>query len=161
MYEKVLFKLNEFCLKNKIEYAVTGTCALELLGIPSSFCPKGVDIVIYHPTDDTIARLKELEDLSGLKEAKYPDSICYSFLVRDVKVNAIVDPTSSYEDMRRDTTTLHIIDNEHAKHHLISVHLVWKAWAAKIKLGRAKDVTYVVDVINHLSAITDAKTHNA
>lgn len=33
---EILFKLNEFCAANKIEYMVTGTVALALLGVPSN-----------------------------------------------------------------------------------------------------------------------------
>lgn len=160
MYEKVLFRLNEYCVKNKIEYAVTGTCALDLLGVPSSFCPKDVDIVIYHPTDTIIAKLKELEDFSGFEKAEYPDVVCYSFLVKGVKVNAMIDSLSSYDDIARDTVSLSVTDEKRAKHHLLSVHSVWKAWALKMKLGRAKDISYALDIIHTLSTITGVKTHN-
>ena len=160
MYEKVLFRLNEYCVKNKIEYAVTGTCALDLLGVPSSFCPKDVDIVIYHPNDSIISKLKELEDFSGFEKAEYPDTVCYSFLVKGVKVNAIIDSLSSYDDIARDTVSLSVTDEKRAKHHLISVHSVWKAWASKMKLGRPKDISYALDIIHTLSTITGVKTYN-
>lgn len=151
MYEKVLFRLNEYCVKHKIEYAVTGTCALDLLGVPSSSCPKDVDIVIYHPNDSIISKLKELEDFSGLEKAEYPDVVCYSFLVKGVKVNAMIDSASSYDDITHDTVTLRVTDEKCAKHHLLSVHSVWKAWGLKMKLGRAKDMSYALDIIHILS----------
>lgn len=34
--KEALFKLNDFCNANRIEYMVTGTTALAMLGIPSN-----------------------------------------------------------------------------------------------------------------------------
>ena len=58
-----LFKLDTFLEKNKIEYAVTGTCALSLLGVPSNSRPKDIDIKIYHADERIINKLKELDFL--------------------------------------------------------------------------------------------------
>lgn len=34
--KEALFKLDDFCRVNKIEYMVTGTTALDMLGVPSN-----------------------------------------------------------------------------------------------------------------------------
>lgn len=34
--KEILFKLNDFCNANRIEYMVTGTTALAMLGVPSN-----------------------------------------------------------------------------------------------------------------------------
>lgn len=34
--KEALFKLNDFCNANRIEYMVTGTTALAMLGVPSN-----------------------------------------------------------------------------------------------------------------------------
>lgn len=40
--KEALFKLNDFCNANRIEYMVTGTTALAMLGVPSN--PQDIDI---------------------------------------------------------------------------------------------------------------------
>lgn len=44
--KEALFKLNDFCNANRIEYIVTGTTALAMLGVPSN--PQDIDIKVFH-----------------------------------------------------------------------------------------------------------------
>lgn len=44
--KEALFKLNDFCNANRIEYMVTGTTALAMLGVPSN--PQDIDIKVFH-----------------------------------------------------------------------------------------------------------------
>lgn len=46
-----------------------------------------------------------------------------------------------------------IIEESHAKHHLINVQLVALALKDKMKLGRDKDKTYVLDLIANLASL--------
>lgn len=41
--KEALSKLNDFCNANRIEYMVTGTTALAMLGVPSN--PQDIDII--------------------------------------------------------------------------------------------------------------------
>lgn len=43
--KEALFKLNDFCIANRIEYMVTGTTALAMLGVPSN--PQDIDIKCF------------------------------------------------------------------------------------------------------------------
>lgn len=145
-----LFKLDTFCNKNKIEYAVTGTCALSLLGVPSNSCPNDLDIKIYHADERIINKLKELDFLhSG--PSVYEGSTTFTFSVAGVKVNAMLNINSRYEDMDQELITIDLIDNKAKCHHLISVQTMQYAWADKMKLGRTKDVAYAMEVINCLT----------
>lgn len=144
-----LFKLDDFCNKNKIEYAVTGTCALALLGVPSSSSPENIDIKVYHANEDVIKKLKELDFLYG------DSSVCegpttFTFSIAGVKVNAMLD-NSGYGNMNDELIIIKMADNIAARWHAISVQTMQYAWAAKMKLGRIKDVAYAMEVINCLT----------
>lgn len=145
-----LFKLDDFCNKNKIEYAVTGTCALSLLGVPSNSYPNDLDIKVYHANENTLNKLKELDFLHS-NSSIYEGSTTFTFSVAGVKVNAMLDNTSDYNDMDRELIDINVVSNIATERRLISVQTMQYAWAAKMKLGRTKDVAYAMEVINCLT----------
>lgn len=148
--KEALFRLDTFLEKNKIEYAVTGTCALSLLGVPSNSRPKDIDIKIYHANENTIKKLSELNFLNG-KSVVYEGSTTYTFEVNGIKVNAMLDNESSYDDMDHELIGI-VLNNPVTKNrHWISIQTMQYAWAAKMKLGRTKDVAYAMEVINCLT----------
>lgn len=149
--KKALFKLNDFCNANRIEYMVTGTTALALLGVPSN--PQDIDIKVFHLKEEQEAKLKELQFLSDLGNENYEGSTCYSFVIGEVKINAIIDKTESYDEIMSKGVTLDIIEEPHAKHHLINVQLVALALKDKMKLRRDKDKTYMLNLIANLASL--------
>lgn len=144
---EILFKLNEFCAANKIEYMVTGTVALALLGVPSNFAPQNVDIKVFHLTEEQRNKLSELQFLAGLKNDNY-ESLCYSFFIDGIKINAIVDNTQDHDTIE---VSLSLQDKKHAKYHMIGVQRVEYALIDKMKLGRAKDYKYIQNLIHILT----------
>lgn len=151
--KEALFKLNDFCNANRIEYMVTGTTALAMLGVPSN--PQDIDIKVFHLKEEQEAKLKELQFLSGLDKENYEGG-CYSFMIGGVKINAIIDKTESYDEIISKGVVLDIIDiieESHAKHHLINVQLVALALKDKMKLRRDKDKTYMLDLIANLASL--------
>ena len=146
---EILFKLNEFCAANKIEYMVTGTVALALLGVPSNFAPQDVDIKVFHLTEEQRNKLSELQFLAGLKNDNY-ESLCYSFFIDGIKINAIVDNTQDYDTILDMEVSLSLQDKKHAKHHIIGVQKVEYAFIDKMKLGRVKDYKYIQNLIHIL-----------
>lgn len=147
---EILFKLNEFCAANKIEYMVTGTVALALLGVPSNFAPQDVDIKVFHLTEEQRNKLSELQFLAGLKNDNY-ESPCYSFFIDGIKINAIVDNTQDYNTILDMEVSLSLQDKKHAKHHIIGVQKVEYALIDKMKLGRVKDYKYIQNLIHILT----------
>jgi hypothetical protein len=147
---EILFKLNEFCAANKIEYMVTGTVALALLGVPSNFAPQDVDIKVFHLTEEQRNKLSELQFLAGLKNDNY-ESLCYSFFIDGIKINAIVDNTQDYDTILDMEVSLSLQDKKHAKHHIIGVQKVEYALIDKMKLGRVKDYKYIQNLIHILT----------
>lgn len=147
---EILFKLNEFCTANKIEYMVTGTVALALLGVPSNFAPQDVDIKVFHLTEEQRNKLSELQFLAGLKNDNY-ESLCYSFFIDGIKINAIVDNTQDYDTILDMEVNLSLQDKKHAKHHIIGVQKVEYALIDKMKLGRVKDYKYIQNLIHILT----------
>lgn len=149
--KEALFKLNDFCNANKIEYMVTGTTALDMLGVPSN--PQDIDIKVFHLKEEQKAKLKELQFLSGLGNENYEESTCYSFVIGGVKINAIIDKTESYDEIVSKGVVLDVIDESHARHHLIGVQLVALALKDKMKLRRNKDKTYMLNLIANLASL--------
>lgn len=147
---EILFKLNEFCAANKIEYTVTGTVALALLGVPSNFAPQDVDIKVFHLTEEQRNKLSELQFLAGLKNDNY-ESLCYSFFIDGIKINAIVDNTQDYDTILDMEVSLSLQDKKHVKHHIIGVQKVEYALIDKMKLGRVKDYKYIQNLIHILT----------
>lgn len=64
-------------------------------------------------------KIKELQFLSGFENENYEGGECYSFVIGGVKINAIIDKTESYDEIISKEVVLGIIDEPHAKHHLI------------------------------------------
>lgn len=148
--KEALFKLNDFCNVNRIEYMVTGTTALAMLGVPSN--PQDIDIKVFHLKEEQKAKLKELQFLSGLDKENYEGG-CYSFMIGGIKINAIIDKTESYDEIISKEVVLDIIDEFHAKHHLIGVQLVVLALKDKMRLRRDKDKTYMLNLIANLASL--------
>ena len=149
--KEALFKLDDFCKVNKIEYMVTGTTALDMLGVPSN--PQDIDIKVFHLKEEQEAKLKELQFLSDLGNENYEESTCYSFVIGGVKINAIIDKTESYDEIISKEVVLDIIEESHAKHHLIGVQLVALALKDKMKLRRCKDKEYMLNLIANLASL--------
>lgn len=147
---EILFKLNEFCAANKIEYMVTGTVALALLGVPSNFAPQDVDIKVFHLTEEQRNKLSELQFLAGLNNDNYKD-LCYSFFIDGVKINAIIDNTQDYDTIFSMEVNLSLQDEKRAKYHKIGVQKVEYALIDKMKLGRTKDYEYMQNLIHILT----------
>lgn len=148
--KEALFKLDDFCNANKIEYMVTGTVALAMLGVPSN--PNDIDIKVFHLKEEQEAKLKELQFLSGLGKENYEGG-CYSFMIGGIKINALVDNTESYDEILSQEVTLSMLDETCAKHHLIGVQLVALALKDKMKLRRDKDKTYMLNLIANLASL--------
>lgn len=151
MNKFALFKLNEFCAANSIEYAVTGSTALSLLGVPTNLVPQDIDIKVSRLTEEQAKKLKELQLLSGLEDEKYDDGRCFSFTVCSIKINVLCDYTNGNSDNQ--TVSISLIDEEHKKHHIIKVQLVKHALTDKMKLNRPKDKTYLIDLIKNLTSL--------
>lgn len=149
--KEALFKLDDFCNVNRIEYMVTGTTALDMLGVPSN--PQDIDIKVFHLKEEQKAKLKELQFLSDLGNENYEESTCYSFVIGGVKINAIIDKTESYDEIISKEVVLDIIEESHAKHHLIGVQLVALALKDKMKLRRCKDKEYMLNLIANLASL--------
>lgn len=148
--KEALFKLNDFCNANRIEYMVTGTTALAMLGVPPN--PQDIDIKVFHLKEEQEAKLKELQFLSGLDKENY-EGRCYSFMIGGIKINAIIDKTESYDEIISKEVVLDIIGESHAKHHLIGVQLVVLALKDKMKPRRDKDKTYMLNLIANLTSL--------
>ena len=149
--KEALFKLDDFCKVNRIEYMVTGTTALAMLGVPSN--PQDIDIKVFHLKEEQKAKLKELQFLSDLGNENYEESTCYTFVIGGVKINAIIDKTESYDEIISKEVVLDIIDESHARHHLIGIQLVALALKDKMKLGRCKDKEYMLNLIANFASL--------
>lgn len=150
---KALFKLAEFCNNNRIEYIVTGSMALDLLGLKlHGYTPNDIDIKVSNLTIDQRNKLLELQFLTCSDSKGYSDSKCFTFKVNDVKVNAIVDDTEDSQGV-----VIKLVDKETANHILVHIQFIEVAIAEKMKLGRDKDNRYMVDLIRSLASLLHNK----
>lgn len=148
--KEVLYKLDDFCTANKIEYMVTGTVALAMLGVPSN--PNDIDIKVFHLKEEQEAKLKELQFLSSPGKENY-EGKCYTFEICGIKVNALIDNTESYDEIAYQKVTLDIIDKAQAAHRLINVQPVFLVLKDKMNLKRCKDKTYMLNLIANLALL--------
>ena len=148
--KEALFKLDDFCNANRIEYTVTGTVALAMLGVPSN--PNDIDIKVFHLKEEQKAKLKELQFLSGLGKENY-EGKCYSFMIGGTKVNALVDNTENCDEILYQEVILSMLDETCAKRRSIGVQLVFLALKDKMKLNRDKDKTYLINLIHNLTSL--------
>jgi hypothetical protein len=147
--KNTLFKVNHFCTVNGIDYVLTGTAALSVLGIPLRKRPADLDILIVNPNRDSLNKLKDLESLSGITPVKYPGHKCFTFYVNGDKVNAIISESIPEEDL----ITTRLIDKQTEQLHFIKVHRVHPALQAKMRLGRPKDSRFMFEFINYLTSL--------
>lgn len=151
--KSTLFKLNAFCKANEIEYVITGTMALDLLGMPIAHIPQDIDIKVFHLTEEQKAKLNELQLLSGLA----PDNenywgTCYNFLIDGVKVNAIVDD-ADHGLMNAQSIIVELFDDMHDYPAIIPVQKAGFALAAKAQLNRPKDKNYMLKLISNIASL--------
>lgn len=145
-----LFRLNDFCIANDIEYMVTGTLALAMLGIPAS--PQDIDIKVFNLNEEQNARLKELEKLSGLENANYSDHGCYTFMVKGYKVNAIISDKQICNTRISQVPVVCQANDTH-KCGIINVQPVLGALTDKMSLKRSKDKDFMLGLIKTLSSL--------
>lgn len=142
-----LFKLSSFCTENGIRYTVTGTVALFMLGLPANQPPQDIDILVFDLTEEQLKKLKELETLSGYENENYDDCKSFTFTVNGVKVNAICETEHS------PCVRLEFAANTPDGKCYVNIQLVYSALKAKMKLGRDKDKTYMLNLINYLTSL--------
>lgn len=141
--KQALFRLNDFCSENKISYIITGTTALSILGVPSDFSPNDIDIKVFDLDNEQIKKLDTLQKLSGLNSSPYEDCKCYSFMIGNIKINAIIDDVIIDKE-----AVLTIISNKP-----VYIQRVKFALKDKMRLRRKKDNKYMLNLIANLASL--------
>ena len=153
MEEKKLLEclktLDSFCMQNRIDYVLTGTAALYLLGIP--YKPDDIDIKVFSLTDQQRNKIEELQKLAGFKTDDYGSchTTCYSFsMLGHIKVNVLysVEPDLNNPIQIR-------LDSRDSKSPIISVQPVFDLIKAKMRLKRDKDRVFMLELINKLTSL--------
>lgn len=145
-----LFRFNDICHMRGLEYSVSGTTALYLLGLSTTYPPGDIDIRVYNITEEQLKWLKELDHLSAIIEEQYKNSACYTSIV-GVKLNILLN-NKCKEDFFSENIAVKLIDYKAAKHHTIYVNRVKYALREKMKLGRPKDMRYMLNLIKELTS---------
>lgn len=150
----ILSRLNEFCTAHGIEYILTGTAALEVMGLPTSFKPGDIDIKLIVPRKDHFDLLAQQQKLSGLDSKNYADegTRCFSFYICKVKINAIISDNYTRDEAFTTSQAVEFIDRERPRRFIVPVQKVKYALADKMKLNRVKDKEYLLDVLAGLTA---------
>lgn len=148
-----LLKLHKFLSDHKIEYMVTGTVALNILGVHPHYSPDDLDIKVFNLTEEQAKKLQEQADLSGLENKDYGmGTKCFTFTVCNCKVNAIVVKSLSYEDLSKMSVPIRFMD-EHGYGPTIWVQRAYSALYDKMRLMRDKDREYMLNLIAALTRL--------
>lgn len=149
-----LLKLHKFLSDHKIMYMVTGTTALDLLGVLPNYAPRDIDIKVYGLTAEQAEKLQEQESLSGLQSEDYDHGTkCYTFIVNGVKINAIVVKTTTpIHDILGAGIPLQAMDPDGSRS-VIYVQRVFDALYDKMRLNRKKDKDYMLNLITKISRL--------
>lgn len=128
-----LFKLDNLLKSLEIDYVVTGTLALDILGVPVDYMPQDIDVQVCDLTDGQKAELQRLHDLAGINSNEAYKSMCFSFLINGIKVNVIVIAIMPTYGIPIQLNDLHTINVQEVKY----------ALAEKANLKRIKDDKYI------------------
>ena len=148
---ETLVRLNGFFSAYNIEYAVTGTTALYLLGayIGKNEGPHDIDLRVNRLTDDQKKAIEQQQTISGRKPKDYGDQVCYTFECNSVLVNVlVVDDVTS---VSFDSVKVEIADFVNGKRALVNVQDVYNSLREKMRLGRPKDKDFMLGLIASLS----------
>lgn len=149
--ESTLLKLNQFCIRHKIDYVLTGTLALKILGFPSESEPHDIDIIVSDLTEENKKLLLDLWTLSGITRKIYQDTGCYSFMIDYITINALV---SNKDKTKEEIRYIPVALDQDGCSDIIKVQLVEDAFKAKMELHRPKDYEYALKAISKLAEYT-------
>ena len=85
-----------------------------------------IDIKVYHINDRQLAKLKEIQKLSGVNDANYDNEKMYTIIVCGIHVNIFIDDTENYDDITSNKVTLDYIDNYKCIHRNIGVQRAYR-----------------------------------
>ena len=148
---ETLLRLNDFFSAYNIEYDVTGTTALYLLGayFGTTEMPNDIDLRVTRLTDEQKKAIEQQQTLSGRKSKDYGGQAYYMFECNSVLINVfVVDDATSilYGGVK-----VEIDDITNGKRALVNVQKVYNALREKMRLGRAKDKDFMLGHIAYLS----------
>ena len=151
---RILSRLNKFCTEHDIEFILTGTAALEVMGLPTSFKPGDIDIKLIAPRKDHFKLLAEQQRLSGLDSTDYTNENihCFSFYICGVKINALITDNYTRDEALASSQAIELVDKETPCRFIVHVQKVNYALADKMSLNRIKDKEYLLDVLAGLTA---------
>lgn len=148
MIEKLIDKLvhiDKFCAERKLDYAVTGTCALKLLGVEiEGSDPHDIDIRVFNPDRSQVEQLGSLQTLTGGSRSDYVNGeLSFNIMLDGVKLNVLVcqGPVNMDEYALVNITS-----------RVVMVHKVMPALQAKMSLSRLKDYKFLLDFIQVISS---------
>lgn len=139
-----LFKLDTLLKSLDIDYVITGTLALDILGAPIDYMPNDIDVQVWDLSDSQKAELQRLHDLAGITTNETYDSMCFSFLINGIKVNIIVVQS---------TLPTYGVPVQFNDLHIINVQEIRYALADKMKLHRPKDIKYRDTILTNILSL--------
>lgn len=148
---ETLLRLNDFFSAYNIEYDVTGTTALYLLGAYAGKheMPHDIDLRVTRLTDEQKKAIEQQQTISGRKSKDYGDQVCYTFECNSVLINVLVVDDST--SVLYGGVKVEIADFVNGKRALVNVQDVYNSLREKIKLGRPKDKDFMLGLIASLS----------
>lgn len=141
-----ILTLDKYCKGIGLNYFITGTTALSILGVPSDYEPQDIDIKVFNATKEQIKELEkqqEQQELCGFDKNEKYESACFTMYVKSTKVNIIVVNNTNEEY----DTCIRV----NFGGNMICIQQMYGAIHDKMKLSRSKDSDYMLNLINKLS----------
>lgn len=142
--KEALFKLDTLLKSLDIDYVITGTLALDILGAPIDYMPNDIDVQVWDLSKEQRAELQRLHDLAGINSNEAYDSICFSFLINGIKINVIAISSMMV------TYGVPVQINDL---HTVNVQEIKYALADKMKLRRPKDIEYRDAILTNILSL--------
>lgn len=140
--------LTDLCGAHKLEWVLSGTCALELLGLFNKAFPDDIGIKVYNATPEQLKWLKELNSMTRKsKNQCYAENSCFTFYIKDIKINALIEKPTDRDIMLYQSLPIIIHNN------IIRIQRAQFALTDKMNLRRPKDIAYIINLINNLSSL--------
>ena len=159
-----LERVHRFMTNNNIDFAITGSMSLQMIGaFPTEENVRDVDVITYFDTQEEKDRLEDLfrnlDELHGgwhekmVKENHYQNPpYCFSIGDRGITINVWVFGTAHDEPI--DTIDV-VIDDKKYK-----VHTFRSAMHNKMKLMRKKDFIFQARLIRYITQIGNKEIFN-
>lgn len=145
---KALTRIDKFCSNHDISYIITGTLAMNILGLDVQ--PNDIDLLINSGLSNKQRdAIQDIVRITGGDEVCHEGYECTDVIINGIKINLILNDSAEKDAIDMQSSVIVMVDNN-----LVRVQNVDMAIRRKMELRRPKDNQFMLDFINHILNIT-------